>query len=128
LSPTEEDRRAKLRDDLARFWDLVERHLAAAQQVDPHQGRPSMAVVAVDLHHEAILTEASLPIPGRRPAVVPPEVLPRWHAVRKFRHFFRHGSVAVEFDPDELATVLSHLQQAVTVTAPAVRALLAALG
>lgn len=154
MSPTEADR-VKLRDELQRFWSLVERHLFVAKEADLTQGRPSMAVVAVALHHayqafesllerletaldlpartggawhEALLEAAAQAVSGRRPAIIPSEALPEWHSVRKFRHFFRHGSVAVEFDAAELALVVGHLERAVSATAPSVRALLAALG
>lgn len=153
MSPTDADR-TRVHDELERFWVLAERHLAVAKAADLAQGRPSMAVVAVGLHHayqafeslleklemalnlpartggawhEAILEAAAQPVAGRRPAIIPSEALPAWHAVRKFRHFFRHGSVAVEFDAAELAIVVAHLELAVTATAPSVRALLAAL-
>jgi len=146
--------RQRLHDELVRYWELVERHLAVAKEADLAQGRPAMAVVAVGLHHayqafesllekveaslglparaggawhEAILDAAAHEIPDRRPAIIPSEALLEWHAVRKFRHFFRHGSVAVEFEPRELAIVVGHLERAVTLSATSVRALLAAL-
>lgn len=51
--------------------------------------------------HEALLLQATIEIPGVRPAIVDASLHDGLHALRKFRHFFRH-SYGLELDPDKV--------------------------
>jgi hypothetical protein len=52
LSPLDA-RTAKLLGDISRDWQQVKAHLGRAQSVDPSQGAPETALVALSLDHPA---------------------------------------------------------------------------
>jgi len=73
-----------------------------------------------------LLADAALAIPGLRPALFPPDVLPDWDAALRFRHFLRHAYV-VTLDPERLRANVARLAQAATATEPWLEAVLQAL-
>jgi len=50
-----------------------------------------------DRWHRDLISQCSTEVPGVRPALLPPELLPDFHALLSFRHFFRHA-YGVELD------------------------------
>lgn len=133
---------------------MVRQHLERALSVAPASGLPEAALVALSLDHayqafesmlvrverelglaaragsewhRAILADATLDLPGVRPAIVPPECTRDWADVLAFRHFLRHA-YTVELDAEKLTRNVAALGRAVDGTEPRVLALVASLG
>ena len=146
-------RTAALRAELASDLRAVERHLAAARSVDPGDGGPQAALVALSLHHayqafesllvrvhaalglgapegatwhSRLLEQAGGEIDGLRPALYPEAAGHHWRALLRFRHFLRHAYTA-NLDPMELRRNVEHLGQAVDLSAPYLEAAVGAL-
>lgn len=136
-----------------RDWSAVELHLARAASVDPAAGPAEAALIALSLDHAyqafetilvrieralglpersgaswhtSVLVDASLDLPGLRPALHAPEVGREWDALLRFRHFLRHAYV-IDLDPGKLRLNRARLQRAVGGTQPGLEALLATL-
>lgn len=141
MSPA--DRRVlAIRAELERDWANVRVQAERAQSVDPAAGAPEASHVALALDHayegfeqillrleralslpertgaswhRAILSDATLPIPGVRPALVPARAEREWEHLLAFRHFLRHA-YAAELDPERLRRNVQRLAQAVELT------------
>lgn len=136
-----------------RDWQGVVENLGKARAHDPARGGPEAAWVALSLDHaysgfeallvrlerglslpersgaawhRALLLDASRPIAGLRPAVVPPAVLDDWLDVLGFRHFLRHAYRA-ELDAARLAVLVERLAKAVSATEASVAEAIAVL-
>jgi hypothetical protein len=146
-------RLAMLHAELERDWSHVRTFVERASSVEAGAGLAKAALVALSLDHayeafetlllrieralglpertgaqwhRALLADATLVLPGVRPAIVPPSAERQWDELRRFRHFLRH-SYAVELDAKRLARNVQLLGEAVDATAPSVAALLKAL-
>lgn len=144
---------AKLAADLRRDWELVQAHHAKARTVDPGDGDPHAALVALSLDHAyqafetllvrleralglpersgsswhiELLADCGRAIPGLRPAVYPPDAEEDWEALLRFRHFLRHAYV-LRLDPAKLRTNLERLGRAVAASNGPVEAAILAL-
>lgn len=144
---------ALLRAELERDWNQAVSHLHRAESVDPARSPQDAAYVALSLDHayqafetmllrieralrlperagahwhRAVLADATLPLPGLRPAIIPKEVERDWEHVLAFRHFLRHA-YAVELDAERLLENVRHLRRAVAGTEPLARELMTAL-
>jgi hypothetical protein len=144
---------AKLAAEIERDWTQVKAHWARAQSVNPADGAPQAALVALSLDHAYqafetllvrweralglpertgatwhahILYESGDPVPGLRPAVYPPEAASDWDALLRFRHFLRHAYL-VDLDPAKLAANVERLARAAAATDVAVAAAVAML-
>lgn len=138
---------------LRRDWGEVQRQLARARSMDPHADAAAAAYVALALDHayqaleqvlvaierglglparagerwhRAALADACRPIPGLRPALLPPEAELDWAELLSFRHFLRHA-YAADLDPERLRRNVDRLQRAVALTDPVLSVTLAAL-
>jgi len=69
-----------------------------------------------DSWHEQLLRRMTLDIPAVRPAVIDAALKKQLDALRKFRHFFRHG-YAVRLEPEPIALLAELSREA----APALR-------
>jgi hypothetical protein len=152
VSPTDV-RLAALKVEVERDWREVGRQLERARSVDPAGSAPEAAFVALALDHayqameQALLTlerglrlperagehwhrsllrDATEPLPGVRPALIPAEAEGDWEKLLGFRHFLRHA-YAAELDPLELARNVERLVRAVAATEPLMAAVIAAL-
>jgi hypothetical protein len=146
-------RLAALHAEVERDWRQVERHCQISSSVDPGRGAPEAALVALALDHayqafeqlllrleaalglpersgqhwhRRLLADATLVLPGVRPAVIPTSVERDWEELLGFRHFLRHA-YAVELDAERLRSNAQRLQRAVAGTAPTMSTLLATL-
>lgn len=63
-----------------------------------------------DRWHRDLLSQATVEVPGVRPAVLPRELLPDLLALLAFRHFFRHV-YAASFDPAKVALEVDRVQR-----------------
>jgi hypothetical protein len=149
----EKARAALVNAELARDWQMVRVHLERASSVSPDRGLPEAALVALSLDHayqafesflvrlerslelpvrvgsswhRDALTDATLDLPGIRPAIVPSEATRDWSELLRFRHFLRHA-YTVELDADKLAANTERLRRAVGACEPNVQAILTAL-
>jgi hypothetical protein len=152
MSPTDA-RRAMLRAEMERDWEMVVAQLALARTVEPSAGAPEAALVALSLDHAyqafenvlvrleralglpartgsdwhlSLLADAVLSVAGLRPALFPAEVERDWDELRRFRHFLRHA-YPLDLDPHRLARNLEHLERAIAGTNGPLRAVLQAL-
>ncbi len=152
MSPTDA-RRAMLRAEIERDWEMAVAQLALARTVDPSTGAPEAALVALSLDHayqafenvlvrleralglpsrtgsdwhRSLLADAALGVAGLRPALFPAEVERDWDELRRFRHFLRHA-YPLDLDPHRLARSLEHLGRAIAQTNAPLRAALQAL-
>jgi hypothetical protein len=146
-------RRAVLRAEIERDWELVIVHLGRARSVQPGTGAPEAALVALSLDHayqafenvlvraeralglparsgaewhRALLADAAMNVSGLRPALFPADAERDWDELRRFRHFLRHA-YPVDLDPERLALNVQRLERAVAATDPTLRAVLSAL-
>lgn len=146
-------RLAMLVAEIERDWKQVEMQLQEALSVEPQDGKPQAALVALSLDHayqafeslllrvEAalglpvrsgaewhtrLLEDAMMPLNGVRPEVYPPSVAGEWNHLLRFRHFLRHAYGA-PLDAARLRDNRQRLQSAVTATAPFLRELVQAL-
>ena len=135
-------------------WGAVRNHARRAASLDPAEGAPQAALVALALDHayqafEALLLrvtrgldlpvpgdvdwhtrlldQAGLDVPGVRPALFPAEAARHWHALLRFRRFLRRAAAA-ELEAELLARNIDALRRAVAATEGTIRALLGALG
>lgn len=60
--------------------------------------------------HGALLTRLSIPIPGVRPALLPPELKLGLSELKGFRHVVVHA-YELELDPEKLALLLKYARQ-----------------
>lgn len=138
---------------IERDWRAVEDQLARARAAEPTAGQPEAAMVALSLHHayqafesllerfaraldlpvpagprshQDLLDDASLELPGLRPALVPEAARSSWQDLLRFRHFLRHAYL-VELSPLELLRNRESLARALTLTRESVREALDAL-
>jgi hypothetical protein len=152
MSPTEV-RVIVLRAEIERDWQQVKRHAETCAATDPRLGTPEAALVALSLDHayeafeqmlcrieralrlpersgqhwhRRLLADATEPLPGVRPAIVPKSAERAWEELLGFRHFLRHA-YAVELDPERLIKNVEQLKTAVPFTDPAISTLLHAL-
>lgn len=152
MSPADA-RRAMLRAEIERDWEMVIAQLALARTVDPGAGAPEAALVALSLDHayqafenvlvrleralglpartgsdwhRSLLADAVLSVAGLRPALFPAEVERDWDDLRRFRHFLRHA-YPLDLDPHRLARSLAHLERAIHRTDAPLRSVLQAL-
>ncbi len=146
-------RTSRLVADIRREWGQVKLHGDKARSVDPSQGEPHAALVALSLDHAyqafetlllrveralglperaganwhaQILFESNEPLPGVRPPVYPADAAADWEALLRFRHFLRHA-YAVKLDAAKLAANVARLERCVSATDPLVEALADAL-
>jgi hypothetical protein len=77
--------------------------------------------------HRQLLAAAARPLPGLRPALVPPTAERAWGEVLRFRHFLRHA-YAVDLDGRLLSGVVVHLAKAVDETRGPVSDVVSAVG
>lgn len=142
-----------LRAEIERDWQQVKRHAQICASTDARLGAPEAALVALSLDHayeafeqmlcrieralrlpercgqhwhRRLLADATEPLPGVRPAIVPKTAERAWEELLGFRHFLRHA-YAVELDPERLTRNVEHLKAAAPSTEPAISALLLAL-
>lgn len=153
MSP--EDARVRVvRGEIERDWEMVLANAAAAASVDPAMGKANAVLIALSLDHayqafetmlvrveralglpergggdwhRAILADATLPLPGLRPALVSTAAERDWDELRRFRHFLRHA-YSLDLEADKLVRGVARLAHAVAATDPHVRALLRAIG
>jgi hypothetical protein len=152
VSPTDV-RLAALRVEVERDWREVRRQLERARGVDPGRSAPEAAFVALALDHayqaleqilltlerglrlpersgehwhRSLLRDATEPLPGARPPLIPVEAEGDWEKLLGFRHFLRHA-YAVELDPLQLVRNVERLERAVAATEPLMAAVIAAL-
>jgi hypothetical protein len=152
MSPTDA-RRAMLRAEIERDWEMVVAQLALARTVEPSVGAPQAALVALSLDHayqafqnvlvrleralglpertgsdwhRSLLADALLSVAGLRPALFPAEVERNWDELRRFRHFLRHA-YPLDLDPQRLARNREHLERAISSTNAPLREVLQAL-
>ncbi len=139
--------------ELERDWKRVRLQSERAQSVDPRQGGPEAAYVALALDHayqgfeqillrlerglglpersgaswqRALLTDAAMALPNVRPAVLPAPAEREWEHLLGFRHFLRHA-YGTDLDPIRLARNADRLERAVAATDPVLQELLEAL-
>ncbi|HVZ32969.1 MAG TPA: hypothetical protein VG963_11110 [Polyangiaceae bacterium] len=152
MSPVD-TRLTALRAEIERDWQQVQKHAQRAHDTDPALRDADAAWVALSLDHayqaleqllvrieralrlpertgqhwhRQLLAEATEPLPGVRPALVPKSVERDWEQLLGFRHFLRHA-YAVDLDPERLRSNAQRLRRAVAATDPLMIALLDAL-
>lgn len=152
MSPADA-RRAVLRAEVERDWEMVLKQLERARSVDPGAGPPEAALVALSLDHayqafenvlvrveralglaprggaewhRALLADAALDIPDLRPALFSPELEVDWDELRRFRHFLRHA-YPLDLDARRLSVNVERLERAVLGTREPLTAALRAL-
>lgn len=142
-----------LANEAERDWSMVTANLRKSQAEEPTEGGPQCAWVALSLDHayeafesmlvrferalslpersgsvwhRSLLNDATRPIPGLRPALVPMEALADWTELLAFRHFLRHAYSA-ELEAPRLRALRARLGDAVRVTETSIHEVLAAL-
>lgn len=128
----------RLRRELADDRDAMTARVAEMEKAAPRLGEaPWVSHTAVALHgwytaleaaferiareldgevprgerwHRDLLSQATVEVPGIRPAVVSRELLPELLELLAFRHFFRHV-YAVAFDPDKLEPEIERVRR-----------------
>ncbi len=139
--------------DAERDWELVVLNLNQARTVAPAAGAPESALVALALAHayaafetmlvrierasglpertgpswhRTLLADASRPIVGLRPELVPPAAESDWADLLSFRHFLHHA-YAVGLDAEKLQRLVTRLERTVAATGPVVAEALRAI-
>lgn len=152
MSPLEV-RTSAVRAAIERDWREVRRQLDRARSVSPGKGELESAFVALALDHayqaleqvllvveralrlpersgenwhRALLADATRPLSGIRPELIPLEAESDWQDLLGFRHFLRHA-YAADLDPTRLERNVERLERAVSATEPFILALLNAL-
>lgn len=144
-------RLGSLRAEVERDFQEIQRQLARATSLDPAQGEPEGAFVALALDHayqaleqvlvaferalrlpertgehwhRKLLADAARPLPGVRPVLLAAER--DWEELLGFRHFLRHAYSA-DLDPVRLARNVECLRRAVADTSPLIISALEAI-
>ena len=90
---------------LARFYNIIEQlGLRVAKAFENHLEKDHG-------WHFGLLRRLSIEVPGIRPALFPPEILPMLHDIRGFRHLVNHA-YDLKLDGQRLGAVLGNARQA----------------